>query len=113
MKGSIFLEALIAIFLISLAFFMVADFITKSFNIIRFYEEKEVANRTFDTIFYKYVYNIYIPKEYNGFGVNVISEGRTLTVVLTREDRKYERVYEVLYGEIEGICGNSLHPRDE
>ena len=113
MKGSIFLEALIAIFLVSLAFFMVADFIVKSLSIIHLYEEKEVANRTFDTIFYRYVYNVYIPREYNGFGVNVTNEGRTLTIVLTKEGRKYERVYEVLYGEIEGICGDSLHPGDE
>ena len=113
MKGSIFLEALIAIFLVSLVFFMVADFIVKSLSIIHLYEEKEVANRTFDTIFYRYVYNVYIPREYNGFGVNVTSEGRTLTIVLTKEGRKYERVYEVLYGEIEGICGDSLHPGDE
>lgn len=109
MKGNIFLEALIAIFLISLMFFIVTDFIKKSLDIVYLYEEKEIAIRTFDTILYKYIYNTYIPKEYNGFEVSIINEEKTLTIVLTKGNRKYEKVYEVLYGETKGICGDSFH----
>ncbi len=113
MRGSILLEALIAVFLISLVFFIISDFMVKSLKVIRFFEEKEIAARTMDTIYHRFICNIHIPKEYNGFEVKVQNEGEALRVVLTKEGRRYERVYEVLNDEVEGIGRDSLYPRDE